>query len=341
MTAAGALVSGVAGPASFAVAWLVLRNAPALGLIAEPNARSSHTRPTPSGGGLGIVAGGLIAALPALLDSFWPVVVVVAASLAIAAIGFLDDRRPLPARLRLGAQIVLVAALFAAVPLARLGAALGLEDLGPLLAVPLVLAAVYWINIFNFMDGIDGLAASEAAFILGAAAVLSLAAPGATGDPHLWWMVGLAAAALGFLLLNFPPARIFMGDAGSTCLGFMIAFFALWTIAAEWLSLWQWAILVALFAADATVTLLRRLLQGERVYEAHRRHAYQVLSRRWRGHLPVTLLAMALNVVWLLPLAWWAGALPEAAWIAALLAYGPLVAAALVVGAGAPEKLSA
>ena len=331
----GLLTTALAALAAFAVTAIVRRNAGALGLVAEPNARSSHTVPTPSGGGVGIVAGGVLGGVLVISGEPWPAAVLLAAALLVAAIGFFDDRRPLPAVARLGAQLLLVALVAAvALPGDGLASALGLP-LPPLLVTGLaVLAAVYWINLFNFMDGIDGLAASQAIFMLLAAALL---ASGHAAEPSFWWLPTLAAACTGFLLLNWPPARIFMGDAGSTFLGFMIAVLALITTSLGWLSLWQWLILAALFAADATVTLCRRLLRRERVFEAHRRHAYQQLSRRWQSHRRVTLAAIGLNLVWLLPLALWAGWQPEYAPVLAAVAYLPLVVLVLQAGAGAPE----
>src|SRR6185312_4527570 len=173
-------------------------------------------------------------------------------------------------------------------------------------------------------------------FMLVGAAILS-----ALNDPNFfdgamfWCMIGIAAAAVGFLALNWPPARIFMGDAGSTYLGFVIAFLALLTIAEGVLSLPQWLILSAAFATDASVTLIRRLLLREKVFEAHRRHAYQVLSRRFGAHRPVTLSFIGLNVIWLLPMAW---AATSWGWLAVLVAYVPLILLALAFGAGAPER---
>jgi Fuc2NAc and GlcNAc transferase len=187
------------------------------------------------------------------------------------------------------------------------------------------------------MDGIDGIAAAQAIFMLAAAVWLCLEAS-VPMNPTLWWLVALAAATVGFLALNWPPARIFMGDVGSTYLGFMIAWAALGTIGAGWMNLWQWLVLSALFVTDATLTLIRRLLRGEKIFEAHRLHAYQHLSRRWGGHLPVTVLAVAINVVWLLPLAWSAGLRPEFGPTAGLLAYASLAVVLLVAGAGAPER---
>ena len=161
------------------------------------------------------------------------------------------------------------------------------------------------------------------------------------GDPelqglHVGIFLALAAASLGFLVFNWPPAKIFMGDVGSTYLGYVLAAVALVTIAEGRLGLAQWAILAAAFVTDASVTLIRRLLRGERIAEAHRLHAYQALSRRWGGHLPVTVGFSVLNIVWLLPLAWLA-AVPGWAIGAVCAAYLPLIALALVSGSGAPE----
>jgi Fuc2NAc and GlcNAc transferase len=340
MLAAGLFTSLVAGVAAFAVTLLVLRNATRLGVIADPNERSSHAVPTPSGGGIGIVAGGTLGGLFAAWFFPWPTLVVVVAGLAMAAIGFIDDRRHISAPLRLAAQIILAAAMVATLEFEPLAAAIGLSF--PLvLAAILVLAAVYWINIFNFMDGIDGIAGAQAAFMLAAAIILMLVSGAGAGVVLVWWLAALAAAVLGFLLLNWPPARIFMGDAGSTYLGFMLAYAAYASIAAGWLSLWQWLILGALFVADATITLVRRLLRREALFKAHRLHAYQHLSRRWGNHRPVTLLFAAVNVVWLLPLAWAAGTLAGVAPLAVLIAYLPLVAGLIWAGAGAPERRSA
>lgn len=340
MLIAGLLTTVLSALAAFAVTALIRRHAGALGLVATPNARSSHTVPTPSGGGVGIVAGGVVGSLPVLLGQPWLGGLLLAAALLIAAIGFVDDRQPLPAVARLGAQLLLAGAITAlALPGSGLAAQLGLP-LPPVLVTALaVLAAIYWINLFNFMDGIDGLAASQAIFMLLAAALLAVfGSETVATEPVFWWLPTLAAACAGFLLLNWPPARIFMGDAGSTFLGFMIAMLALTTVSLGWLTVWQWLILAALFAVDATVTLCRRLLLRERVFEAHRRHAYQRLARRWHSHRRVTLGAMGVNVLWLLPLALLAGWFPGLGPATALVAYLPLIAVALRVGAGAPES---
>jgi len=147
----------------------------------------------------------------------------------------------------------------------------------------------------------------------------------------------LAAAVLGFLLWNFPPARIFMGDAGSGFLGIVLGVLSLQAAWTNPLLLWAWLILLGVFIVDATLTLLRRLLRGEKVYEAHRSHAYQYASRRFGRHLPVTMAVAALNLVWLLPLAM----LVAVGWLDGLLgvlvAYAPLVVLAWRFDAGRAE----
>lgn len=335
-------VAAIAAAAAFGLTAFVRRNAVRLGLLQAPNERSSHSVPTPSGGGIGIVLGGSIALGAAAFGAPAPALWLLILSLLVAAVGFVDDRRPLPALLRLPLQLVLVAAaILLAVPLDELGRQIGLPVPALVLAALALVGAVYWINIFNFMDGIDGIAASQAIFmLLGALLLLALRDPPAIGGGAAAILLGLTGATVGFLVLNWPPAKIFMGDAGSTYLGFTLAVMALVSIATGLVSLPQWLILGALFLADSTVTLVRRLLNRERIFEAHRRHAYQALSRRLGGHRPVTLGFIAVNVVVLLPLAMLAGT-PGWGWAAVAIAYVPLIALAVVLGSGAPERPAA
>ncbi len=331
----GLILAAVAAVASFLTAWWVMRRARRLGLVQEPNARSSHVVPTPTGGGLGIAVGGTIAGLLGVLLLPLLAVPVIMASVLIAFIGYTDDRRPLPIRWRLGAQVLLMGAVVAVLPLEVVVGLTGLPE--SVVMVVLTLCGALWINLFNFMDGIDGLAASEAIFLLlGAAVLATLLEPAVVGDPRLWWMVGVAAACLGFLLLNWPPARLFMGDIGSTYLGLLTAFFALTTMTSLWLSLWQWLILAALFLADSLTTLARRAIRRERFWEAHRRHAYQALARRLGSHGRVTMLYVAIDVIVLLPLAWLAGRHPGWAPAVTVLVFAVLVPLAYRAGAGAP-----
>ncbi len=340
MLVSGLIVTVIAALFGFAGADWVLRKARRMGLVQQPTARSSHHRPTATGGGVGIVFGGSIACIFVAYHAIWPAILVLAVSLAMAAIGLRDDIKPVRWGWRLLVQALLITVLLlGGIPLDALQAELGLPGSLPLLIGLVLIAGIVWINFFNFMDGIDGLAGSEAVFLLLAAAGLTFAGmPGVIDLPVFWWLIALAAATAGFLIVNWPPARIFMGDTGSTYLGLMIGFLALVTLSLGWLTLPQWLILAGVFVADPLVTLLRRLVQGERIYEAHRRHAYQALSRRWESHRTVTLGVVAINVIVLLPLAIAAGMMRQWEWPLVGVTYLLLVALAFYSGAGAPEK---
>jgi Fuc2NAc and GlcNAc transferase len=183
------------------------------------------------------------------------------------------------------------------------------------------------------MDGIDGLAASEAVFVSGAGGALLWLAG---GDGMPCWL--LACAAAGFLLLNWSPARIFMGDAGSGFLGYTIGVLALHSAASGQTAIWPWAILLGVFLVDATVTLCRRACRGIRITDAHRTHAYQWASRRMGSHRWVTLGVTVLNVSLLLPAALLA--LMHPAWAVPLtvLCGSLLFGLAMFFDAGLPEQ---
>jgi Fuc2NAc and GlcNAc transferase len=305
-------------------------------LLDYPNQRSSHTLPTPRGGGLGIVITSLAAAVA--LWAFGKVdtglmLAFVGGGAAIASVGFMDDRGSVPVVTRFTVHVVAaVWALYWLGGLPPLQVGARLVDLGWLGHGLAVLGLVWALNLFNFMDGIDGLAGSEAACIGLLAGGLFLWLQQSTGASLLAMSVGLAA--LGFLVWNWPPAKIFMGDVGSGYLGFVIAVLAVAEARANPVALFIWLILAAVFFVDATVTLVRRWRRGERVYEAHRTHAYQWLSRRWNSHLRVTLAVVGVNLGALLPCAVFALVYPQFAGWAALLAVGALSVVALWCGAG-------
>jgi Fuc2NAc and GlcNAc transferase len=198
------------------------------------------------------------------------------------------------------------------------------------------LTLVWTTNLFNFMDGLDGIAGSEAVFVSGAGAWLNWREGGALGLTAA--MACLAATCLGFLRWNWPPARIFMGDVGSGFLGFSLAVLGLAASQQGMLPIEIWAILGAVFLVDATVTLVRRLARGDRWFEAHRTHAYQNLARRWKAHLPVTILVIMVDVFWLLPLAILAANFPPHALSLLAVALAPLIALVIACGAGTVES---
>ena len=327
------------------LAWIftaqLRRYALARSLLDVPNARSSHSLPTPRGGGVAIVVAFLLglgvaffAGLGIPAELFYALL---GAGLGIALVGFLDDHGHIAARWRLLGHFLAAAwALYwlgGLPPLAVFGGLLQLSWIGHVIAA---FYLVWLLNLYNFMDGIDGIASVEAICVcLGGAILYALLETTLLTDLPL---LMLAAAVLGFLIWNFPPARIFMGDAGSGFLGIVLGVLSLH---AAWVSpvlLWGWLILLGVFIVDATLTLLRRLLRGEKVYEAHRSHAYQYASRQFGRHLPVTLAVLAINLFWLLPVAvvvtlgWLDGLL------GVLLAYVPLVLLALRFRAGQAES---
>ncbi|MDZ7750175.1 MAG: glycosyltransferase family 4 protein [Gammaproteobacteria bacterium] len=307
-------------------------------LLDTPNARSSHTVPTPRGGGVSIVLVYLVATAFAALAGWIDAAAALGlggGALGVTAVGFWDDHGHVSRRLRfavhLGAAVWALAWLGGLPPL-PLGS--GSVDLG-LAGDALAAVAIVWLlNLYNFMDGIDGIAATEAITVAAGGALILLlgGTPGAAG-----WLFWLAASAAGFLVWNWPPARIFMGDAGSGFLGFAFGALAVATSHGGAINLWSWAILLAAFIGDATWTLLRRLARRDTWYEAHRSHAYQIAARRWGSHLKVTLLVGAFNLLWLLPLALLAANRPGWGWALALLAYLPVVAAGVGLGAGLPD----
>ncbi|MGN6393592.1 MAG: MraY family glycosyltransferase [Gemmatimonadales bacterium] len=291
------LLGAAAFFASAALAALVRRYALSHALLDVPNERSSHSVPTPRGGGLAIatvVLAGLVVLERAHLLVPRIAFGLFGGGLLVAVVGWLDDRHELRATVRI---VVHVAA--AAWTLAWLG---GMPNLtvaaeathlglgGTLLAM---LGIVWLTNLYNFMDGIDGLAAAEA-FIVSAAGVLLLAGP----SPALALVALLvAAAAAGFLVWNWPPARLFMGDVGSGFLGYTFGALALASENARALPALVWLVMLGPFFVDATVTLLRRMVRGERWYAGHRTHAYQrVVQGGWR-HWQVSLLIAGLSAI--------------------------------------------
>jgi Fuc2NAc and GlcNAc transferase len=331
--------------AGFLTGWL-RRYALAASLIDIPNARSSHQLPTPRGGGLSMV----IVFLLGLLSLFCLDLVTVSALWAflgagsiVAITGFLDDHGHIAARWRLLVHFSAASwglyclgglpVLILPVPGFEL-VALDLGWLGQLLAV---LYLVWVLNLYNFMDGIDGLASIEAITVsLGAALLYVLQ----TEVSALWIApVLLAVTVCGFLVWNFPPAKIFMGDAGSGFLGIVLG---LLSIQAAWLDssfLWSWLILLAVFITDATWTLFRRLLRGDKVYQAHCSHGYQYAARYYQSHKKVSLAVAVINIIWLLPLALAVGLNQLNAGLGLLLAYLPVMLLAIFFHAGQREAL--
>jgi Fuc2NAc and GlcNAc transferase len=267
-------------------------------VLDRPNERSSHTAPTPRGGGLAVLVAALLALVAGLaLHRISPrhALALGPGMILLGLVGWLDDHGGMSARARLAAHLIAATTalvVLGGLPAVQLGEiSLHLGTAGSILAA---VGIVWSINLFNFMDGIDGIASSQAVLIFGAAGLLfhlrgadSLAAVS----------LSFGAASAGFLYWNWPPARIFMGDVASGAIGFMIAVLAVAGEQEGTVPLVAFGILGAVFVGDATLTLLRRVARGARPAEAHRDHAYQRLTRAWGAHRPVTLAAGAATVV--------------------------------------------
>jgi len=325
------------------------------GLLDVPNERSSHASPTPRGGGVAIVIATLVT-LPmlALLHVIeWRVTHgLMAAGTLAAGVGYADDRSQVPLPFRLlfqcaAAEMVLLFIGFQPVMLAIPV----LTNLSLVSGTLALLYLVWMLNLTNFMDGVDGIASVEAITVCIGTALCAALAPRVFSAPADAIAIGaemvrrdgtiafaltLAAATAGFLRWNWPPARIFMGDAGSGFLGVQMGALTLVAGRVSPSLLWSCAILGGVFVVDATTTLFRRVARREKFYHAHRSHAYQQAARRY-GHLRVTVTVAAVNVLWLLPWALLAarGTLHGA--VALVLAYIPLLAAALRFRAGLPD----
>ncbi|HEX6440562.1 MAG TPA: glycosyltransferase family 4 protein [Stellaceae bacterium] len=282
-------------------------------ILDRPNERSSHRVPTPRGGGIAVVGSILLAwAVFARTESVPSGVFgIVLGAVLLAAVSWLDDLRGLSPVVRLLAQAAAVAVGILVLP--------GPRDLLYLAAIGLVW--IWWINLFNFMDGIDGLAGSEAAAI--GAGLLLFASVGAGADSALRTLAAaLTGAAIGFLVWNWSPAKIFLGDVGSVPLGYLLGFL-LTDLAVR--GYWKIALILPLyFLADATITLARRLLRGERVWQAHREHFYQQAVRRGLGHAAVAKRVIAADLMlvacgWAAENGWTATALAASAATVAIL----------------------
>ena len=288
------VAAGIAFMAALLGSALVLRVLRQRAILDHPNERSSHVVPTPRGGGIAVIVSisvvWLAAALIAPTIPLNKVLVVLAATAALAGLSWLDDLRGMTVGLRLLIQTLAVALGLMALPQHLLV----LQGLVPPWADMAFsgLAWLWFLNLFNFMDGIDGISGAESAAIGGGIVLLAAFVP--LSDLALPAAL-VAAAALGFLYWNWSPARLFLGDVGAVPLGFIIAWLLL-SIAAR--GYWAPALILPLYyLADATITLGRRAWRRERLTEAHRGHFYQLAAAAGGGHAPVVRRIVALDLV--------------------------------------------
>lgn len=307
-------------------------------IIDNPNERSSHSVPTPRGGGVAVVCSYLLALAILMYSQQLTLHIgftLIAAGFVIALLGFLDDHGHINSMLRLVIHfLVAIGVVISLDGFSEVAVFNGLQ-LGFITNIIAVLFLVWLLNLYNFMDGINGIASVEAITTVVSMALLYLLLHTSLNSDILWL---LAACVFGFLLWNFPKAKIFMGDACSGFLGLTLGILALIALKENLALFCAWIICLGVFVVDATYTLIKRVLNGYKMYDAHRSHSYQILSRRWGSHTPVTLIVAAINLFWLFPIAYmtviqqWA--YPE---LAVLIAYLPLVLLAIKLKAGNPD----
>jgi Fuc2NAc and GlcNAc transferase len=270
-----------------------------LGQLDAPNQRSAHGRPTLSSGGLAVVAALLLslclaqlAGWSALAGREW---LALGLTAVLSLVGAADDRRSLSVTVRLGWFFLLSAVLLWAYPL--LQTRWWSADLAFLLL--LLVALVWLLNLYNFMDGIDGIAALQCVLVC-LSLILAGSLLGADRD-YLLLCAVTGAAYGGFLCFNWPPARLFMGDAGSLSAGFLLGWLGLWGVSAQGLDPLAWLLPMSPFLLDTAFTLLRRARRRERLTQAHSGHVYQRLARRLQSHRRVDVGLLSLHLLWLLP----------------------------------------
>ena len=302
-----------------------------------PNERSSHITPTPRGGGIAFVATSLVGFLLLLFNNALNesgLFALCCAGVIVAIAGHLDDRQKISgATVRLVLHVISAIILIVGVgipsELALVDRTVNTGIVGSILGVVYL---VWLLNLFNFMDGTDGIAASEAIFVLLTGAFLNFHV--LADANHSAAAVILAASTFGFIVYNWSPAKIFMGDVGSGYLGIVVGGLSLIAANQDPALLWVWIILLAVFVSDATTTLIRRLLRKQKPHVAHRSHAYQHLAIRINSHAKVALLVLAVNIVWLMPIAFFVADKQLAGTTGVIIAYVPLLVAALAFGAG-------
>lgn len=304
-------------------------------IIDNPNERSSHSVPTPRGGGVAVVGSYLLALVTLMYSQQLALhtgFTLIAAGFVIALLGFLDDHGHINSMLRLAIHfLVAIGVVVSLGGFSEVTIFNGVQ-IGFIANIIAVLFLVWLLNLYNFMDGINGIASVEAITATVSLAILYLLLSISLNSEILWL---LAACVFGFLLWNFPKAKIFMGDACSGFLGLILGILALIALKEDLALFCAWVICLGVFIVDATYTLIKRVLGGYKMYDAHRSHSYQILSRKCGSHTPVTLVVAAVNLFWLFPIAYITVTqnitYPE---IAVLIAYIPLLLVAIKLKAG-------
>ncbi|MBT7879833.1 MAG: glycosyltransferase family 4 protein [Gammaproteobacteria bacterium] len=319
---------------TYSLAHLYRLIAIALQIVDTPNHRSAHQGLVPTGAGVSFVLVFLVgfffvSKYEVLTGSNVALYSVLPALMVVAIIGFIDDYHPLSWKFRFTVHALCCAYIVWVTGVPGLNI-LGVEvDLGFGGMAMAVLGLIWLLNLYNFMDGIDGIATGEALCVLTFATAITLYFElGGVAHP----VILLLACCAGFLIINWPRARAFMGDGGS---GFLGLFFGVLAVTETMLPIWSWLILLGWFMTDTTLTITLRLFRGQKIHEAHSEHAYQHLNRAF-GTTSTLLLVFVSNTVWLLPLSALAAISEDWGFGLVILAYMPLIIAQYYCGAGQP-----
>ena len=303
-------------------------------LIDYPVARSAHQGPKPSGGGALIIGTFLSCTYFFNLSghlsdhTFYALL----GTIPIAAVGLFDDLSHASLRLRLPIQFLAafwVIFWLGGVPSIDFSL---FEMVNPWVLIFLGIVSVVWLlNLYNFMDGIDAIAGTEVLFVNAMSSIFAVQ----SGDIDLALLSALLfAASAGFLVWNWPPAKLFMGDVGSGSVGFILGVLALASMHNGTLTAWTWLILLGVFVVDSTVTLIVRFINKEKWHEGHASHAYQNAARRWGSHEKVVISILSINLIWLAPLSWLSFLYPKNGIYICFAALTPLVYLCLKFKAG-------
>lgn len=315
----------------------------------KPNDRSSHSSPTPTLGGLAIVISFILYLLVdflifipnfndnSILSSDPNIFFLFLLVVPISVIGLIDDIGKVKILIRLIIQFIVATAVVYYFQILGNYVDVHMSSQESILIFLISIILMVWLmNLYNFMDGTDGYAASECVFVtLGAALILFLN----NTDPSLYSIIlALSAATLGFLLRNLPSkAKIFMGDTGSVSIGFLLGFFIIWTASESLISIYTWLILLSIFISDSSYTLFVRIVTKKNISVPHTSHAFQKLAYKRKTHTVPLKLMLLTNFLWVLPMAILSNILLDYNVIITLLTYMPIIFYMLYIGAGLEE----
>ena len=301
------------------------------GIISNQNYRTLHELPIPRGGGI-------VFSLLSILAIFliwwnWQLtegllLALVVGGFIATLFGFIDDIKNISARIKLIIQLLLACW---AVYCLYFGELLSFGLMPLYMIIPILLFSMVWMmNAYNFMDGIDGMAASGAIFVSLTLALVLFLTEGPIEIIAIFIL--MASTVIGFILFNWPPATIFMGDAGSVFLGYIFGSLLLFTVLSNNISIWTWLTIFGYFFTDTAVTQIMRVFLVKKWYLAHRSHAYQNIARVTGSHLKVTVGVILYNLIWVLPLSVWSALQPEMGMVTAIFSISPALVVAYKYG---------